>query len=256
MNSVIALSRASGGAQGAGPGAYPRYNALMEVLRDRITVRQFDRGYRMPRAHVEMILDAAATAPSGANCQPWHFVVVTDQQVKRRIADHMVADHARRGRAAGRFHTTDYGAMGHAPGFVVVLVDPRISWVFPGLLEGSELDQRYHAHAETILMQSLAAATMAAHLAAASLGHQVWWVSALGQEETQAEAARLLGVPEDLRISDFMLFGPALLPPERRWKKSGEQIASWDRFDMNSFRSVEQIDGWMRDLRSQSLQLE
>ena len=114
--------------------------------------------------------------------------------------------------------------MGHAPGFLVVLVDPRMSWAFPGLMDGSELDQRYHAHAERILMQSVAAATMAAHLAATALGHQVWWVSALGQDDTRAAVASLLGVPDDLRVSDFMLFGPSLLPLERRWKKSGEQI--------------------------------
>jgi nitroreductase len=256
MNSLVSFAAPDAGQADPESGAHPRYDLLMDVLRDRITVRQFDRGYRMPRAHIEMVLDAAATAPSGANTQPWHFIVVTNQQTKRRIADEMVAEHDRRGRVTGRFHNVDYGAMGHAPGFIVVLVDPRMSWAFPGLMDGSELDQRYHAHAERILVQSVAASTMAAHLAAAALGHQVWWVSALGQEETQAAVARILGVPDDLRISDFMLFGPSLLPAERRWKKSGEQIASWDKFDMGSFRTVEQIDDWMRDLRAKTPVLE
>ncbi len=251
VNSLVPFSSAA-----AGDGAHPRYDLLMEVLRDRVTVREFDRSFKMPRAHIQKVLDAAATAPSGANSQPWHFVIVTNPQAKRRIADHMVQDSARRGRATGHFHKTDYAAMGHAPAFLVVLVDPRMSWAFPGLMDGSELDQRYHAHAESILMQSVAAATMAAHLAATALGHQVWWVSALGQDTTRAAVASMCGVPDDLRVSDFMLFGPSLLPAERRWKKSGEQIASWDRFDMDSFRTVEQIDGWMRDLRAKAREIE
>ena len=32
-------------------------------------------------------LEAAASAPSGANRQPWHFVVVTDLELKRRIRE-------------------------------------------------------------------------------------------------------------------------------------------------------------------------
>jgi nitroreductase len=248
MNSVVPFARDSAGQSGRNAEDC-RYEQLMEVLRDRATVREFDRGYRMPHGHIEKILDAAALAPSGANTQPWHYIVVTEQQMKRRIADQMVEDHARRDRSSGRPHKVDYAAMGHAPGFLVVLVDPRLTWAFPGLMDGSELDQPYHAHAERILVQSVAASTMAAQMAATALGYQTWWVSALGQEDARAAIGAMLGVPADLRITDFMLFGPALLPPERRWKKSRDQVASWDRFDMAGFRTVEQIDEWMRDLR-------
>ena len=254
MNNLVPFSPASR-RQTDHDGEPARYEQLLDILQDRVTVREFDRGYRMPRGDIEKVLDAAALAPSGANTQPWHYVVVTDQQMKRRIADQMVDDHARRGRATGRFHKVDYAAMGHAPGFLVVLVDPRMTWAFPGLMDGSELDQPYHAHAERILMQSVAASTMAAQMAAVALGYQTWWVSALGQDDARVAIAAMLGIPPDLRITDFMLFGPPLLPPERRWKKGREQVASWDRFDMAGFRSVEQIDEWMRDLKSKSKQL-
>jgi iodotyrosine deiodinase len=36
---------------------------------------------------VERCVEAAATAPNGANRQPWHFVVVTDPEVKARIRE-------------------------------------------------------------------------------------------------------------------------------------------------------------------------
>jgi iodotyrosine deiodinase len=54
-----------------------------EVKRRR-TVRQFA-DQIVPRQIVEDCLRAAGTAPSGANMQPWHFVVVNDPVVKRRI---------------------------------------------------------------------------------------------------------------------------------------------------------------------------
>jgi nitroreductase len=54
-----------------------------DVVRRR-SVRQFaDRP--VPRAVIDACLDAAVSAPSGANRQPWHFVVVTDPRLKKRI---------------------------------------------------------------------------------------------------------------------------------------------------------------------------
>jgi nitroreductase len=127
-----------------------------------------------------------------------------------------------------------------------------MTWAFPGLMEGSELDQPYHANSERILLQSVAASTMAAHLAATALGYQTWWISALGYDEARTAISRELGIPADLQITDFFLFGPSLLPPTPRWKKTRPQILSWDQFDLANFRSVEQIDEWISELRDKN----
>jgi len=61
-----------------------RARAFYEHMARRRTMREFsDRG--VDRAVVEDCLRAAGTAPSGANMQPWHFVVVGDPGLKRRI---------------------------------------------------------------------------------------------------------------------------------------------------------------------------
>ncbi len=52
----------------------------------RRSVRQFSER-EVPRDVIENCLRAAGTAPSGANRQPWHFVVVSDPAVKRRIRE-------------------------------------------------------------------------------------------------------------------------------------------------------------------------
>jgi nitroreductase len=55
-------------------------------LSRRRTVRMFsDR--EVPREVIEQCLLAAGTAPSGDNLQPWHFAVVSDPGVKRRIRE-------------------------------------------------------------------------------------------------------------------------------------------------------------------------
>jgi len=55
-----------------------------EDIKRRRTVREFsDRP--VPRRIIEHCLLAAGTAPNGANLQPWHFVVVSNPNVKREI---------------------------------------------------------------------------------------------------------------------------------------------------------------------------
>jgi len=50
----------------------------------RRTVREFS-NKPVPRDIIEMALKAAGTAPSGANLQPWHFVVVSGAETKKKI---------------------------------------------------------------------------------------------------------------------------------------------------------------------------
>ena len=53
-------------------------------LQRRRTIRDFS-DTPVPKSLIEDCLRAAASAPSGANRQPWHFVVVSDPETKRRI---------------------------------------------------------------------------------------------------------------------------------------------------------------------------
>ena len=53
-------------------------------IRRRRTVREYS-NRPVPREVIEDCLRAAGTAPSGANMQPWHFVVVADAAIKQKI---------------------------------------------------------------------------------------------------------------------------------------------------------------------------
>ncbi|HVL59235.1 MAG TPA: nitroreductase family protein [Burkholderiaceae bacterium] len=228
-----------------------RYQALMEVIRARMTTRQFDPAYVVPREHYELILEAARHAPSGANAQPWHYIVVTEPATKKAIADYFVDEQRQRAKLRMKFPTPNYRGLETAPGMIVIASDFRWTRAFPVLLDGSELDRQYHENAERILLQSVAASTMSAHLAAAALGYNVWWVTAIGQENAQRAIKPLLGVPDELAVIDIFCFGPAAKPPYKRWKKRLDEIVSWDRFDPSQLRTLEQIDAWVREKRSQ-----
>jgi nitroreductase len=61
-----------------------RSKEFYAMMQKRRTVRDFsDRP--VPRELIEHCLSAAGTAPSGANLQPWHFVAISDADVKREI---------------------------------------------------------------------------------------------------------------------------------------------------------------------------
>jgi 5,6-dimethylbenzimidazole synthase len=225
-----------------------RYAALMDVVRNRMTNRAFA-PYEVPREQFEMILEAARHAPSGANAQPWHYVVVTDPATKQTIGQCFMDEQQHRARLHMGFPTPNYAGVKTAPGLIVVLADFRFVRAFPVLNDGSSLDKLYHQNAERILLQSVAASTMSAHLAAAALGYAVWWITAIGQEDIQRKIKPLLGVPEELSIIDVMCFGPPAKPSYKRWKKPLDQIMSWDRFNPACAMTTEQIDEWIKSMR-------
>ena len=63
-----------------------RSEELLQALRTRRTVRDFS-PEPIPRDVVRHAIAAAAQSPSGANKQPWSFVLVTDREVKRHIRE-------------------------------------------------------------------------------------------------------------------------------------------------------------------------
>ena len=61
-----------------------RSQAFYEDIKRRRTVRDFS-DKPVPKEIIENCIKAAGTAPSGANLQPWHFVVVSNSEVKKKI---------------------------------------------------------------------------------------------------------------------------------------------------------------------------
>lgn len=58
--------------------------AFYAFMRQRHTVRDFT-DKRVDKKIIEACIRAAGTAPSGANHQPWHFVAISNPEIKNRI---------------------------------------------------------------------------------------------------------------------------------------------------------------------------
>lgn len=63
-----------------------RARAFQELMQTRRTVRHFS-NEPVDREIIEQCLLVGGSAPSGANLQPWHFVVVSDPSIKKQIRD-------------------------------------------------------------------------------------------------------------------------------------------------------------------------
>lgn len=71
-----------------------------ELMKRRRTVREFS-PEPVPFELIELAIKTAGVAPSGANQQPWRFVVVSNPEIKRRIR--LAAEEEERENYGGRF---------------------------------------------------------------------------------------------------------------------------------------------------------
>ncbi|WP_100261048.1 nitroreductase family protein [Qipengyuania seohaensis] len=63
-----------------------RARSMRDRLKERRTCRYFSDA-PVPREVIEAAIEAAGTAPNGANHQPWHFAVVSSPEKKRAIRE-------------------------------------------------------------------------------------------------------------------------------------------------------------------------
>lgn len=70
----------------SGDEQFHRATEFFELLNRRRTVREYSDA-AVPLELIEKAIATAGTAPSGANMQPWRFVVVRDPEVKRKIRE-------------------------------------------------------------------------------------------------------------------------------------------------------------------------
>ena len=84
--------------------ALARARAMRDRLKQRRTCRYFS-DEPVPRDIIEAAIEAAGTAPNGANHQPWHFAVVSSPDKKRAIREAAEAEERQfyAGKASGEW---------------------------------------------------------------------------------------------------------------------------------------------------------
>lgn len=208
-----------------------KINDFLELMSRKGTVRHF-KSDTVPERYLEEILQAARWAPSGANTQPWDFIMVRDPKLKRRIAQIFVETHAKAKEKDREFpHESGeelYKRFADPPILIVVCADTRFMKAYPKI-----------GYGEQILNVSMGAAIQSMVLAASALGLALSWgtVDTLNRDKLQ----QLLGVPAYIRILEVLQLG---FPAERvshRFRRDPREFTHIDKFDASKLRSEEEI---------------
>src|SRR5512145_3240067 len=150
---------------------------LLKIIRKRRSVRVYKRGTVTGR-QLQTILEAARWAPSGANSQPWEFVVTRDRRKMRRVRE-IYANEWKRRKLEDPIHykglKKDY--VGDVSVLVLVCGDARTKDVY--------LTTRQPADREKLFQASIANAVQQIMLTAASMNLGTVWVSV--REEVEPE---------------------------------------------------------------------
>ncbi|MBX9795823.1 nitroreductase family protein [Sphingomonas sp.] len=146
-----------------------RAGAFRDALRERRTCRYFSDA-PVPRAVIEAAIEAAGTAPSGANHQPWHFAVVTSADLKARIR--AAAEEEERAFYAGKASAEwleALGPLGTDPDKSFLDIAPYLIIVFAqrrgGIEPGEDRQNYYVSESVGIATGFLLAALHAANVA-------------------------------------------------------------------------------------------
>ncbi len=126
-----------------------RATGFLETMRSRRSVRSFS-DEPIPLDVVTACIEAAAQAPSGANKQPWTFVLITDPEVKSRIrAAAEREEHAFYAGAASRKWLDALEPLGTGPDKPFLDVAPALIAVF-AQRHGTELGDRHYYVVESV----------------------------------------------------------------------------------------------------------
>lgn len=60
---------------------------VSQAIRQRRSIRKFQKGVEIPKEHMDLMLEAAMMAPSACNARPWEFVVVQDEDYRKKIVE-------------------------------------------------------------------------------------------------------------------------------------------------------------------------
>jgi nitroreductase len=210
---------------------------LLDIVRKRRSVRVYRSG-KVSDPQLDMILEAARWAPSGANTQPWEFVVTRDRvKMKRvrRIYDEEWQQRKLEDPVNYKGLKKDY--VGDVSVLVLACADPRTMRVY--------LTTRQTGDREKLFQASIANAVEHMMLMAASMGLGTVWVSV--REEVEPELRELFKVPEALRLLWIMPIGHAKSWPKPKPRRKISDFAHREVYDAKKLRQDSDIRAWPKN---------
>jgi nitroreductase len=218
------------------------YDNLLKIIRRRYSVRRF-RPDPLPDELIEKVLEAGRWAPSGANHQPWEFVVVKDRDLIQRLGEVFLREEISLRSGDPKFNWPQYSYVGEAPCLIVVCADPRLKRVINR--------PRPPENREKTFLFSIAAAVEHMQLAATSLGLGGIWLTVQEIDQYELELRQLLKIPDPIRIAIFCPIGrPHAWPDinERgvHTRRPLRELVHHNTYEVSRLRSEEQIEEFVR----------
>lgn len=170
--------------------------SVLDIIRKRRSVRVY-RSDPIPEESLFRVLEAARLAPSGKNLQPWKFILVQDNELKRKLAK--------------ASNSQDFIA--DAPLILVACGFPEECYRSMGrYMKSWPVDV-------TIALEHLI-------LQAQEEGLGTCWIGSFEEKDVKS----LLSVPEHVKVLALTPLGYPAEAPEFRGRKSIEEIVSYDSF--------------------------
>lgn len=160
-----------------------------EAIRSRRSIRKY-RNEPIPPEKLETILEMARLAPSASNRQPWEFIIVQDEDSRKRIAERC---------KYGRFLS-------------------ECSAIIVGC-GNTEVTSKWFALDTFISMEHIA-------LTAVEEGLGTCWIGAFDEPEIR----RLLGIPENLKIVALMALGVPDESPGSKSRKPLTDFVNYEKW--------------------------
>jgi len=164
--------------------------SVLDVMMSRRSIRSY-KPEAIPQETVEKILEAGRYAPSADNEQPWHFIIVTESEIKKKLS-------------TGRWNT--------------FIKDSAFTVVGCAYM-GDDYSRKWSTIDTTIALQNMV-------IAAWSLGIGSCWVG----DFVEGEVKEMLHVPEDWKIISLISFGYPDETPTESSRKPLKEINGYNKF--------------------------
>lgn len=218
---------------------------FLDLARRRRSIRRFSPD-PIPDECVNKILEAARWAMSGANGQPWEFIVLKNRETINKIAD-IFLHYGKMQTIVELTRVPEYWHPSrkqpsdvlwrYAPVIIAVLGDMRT-------MQASTIANRFFE--EHVFDQNMANAVHMMQLAVAALGLGAQWVSL--NPPRREPIKDILGVPPEIHLFNLVPIGyPAHQP--KGYRRELSELVHYEKYDMSRLRSQEDIQEFIKALR-------
>jgi nitroreductase len=164
---------------------------VLDLLKNRRSIRKY-KDKPVEKEKIEKCLEAARWAPSASNRQPWEFLVVKDEEKRKRLSE--IHPYAK--------------FVSQSPVVFIPLTDPKAH-------------KKYH-------MSDTALATLQYMLEAYSLGLGTCWAGVI-DSSFENDIKEMFGVPEHLKVLGIVATGYPDESPKKT-RKDIDSLVHYERY--------------------------